>query len=138
MRFDRATRTRLLADMELDVNPTDSTIELFVDGDWHPADWTGLPVQLGDKWAQTARSTGFFAGPDATGTGATVLTPGRHATKTRVTLATGDTLTADSTPIDVDGNTTTVTPPPPAPTPTPTGGVSIAIDTDGTPYIAGA
>jgi hypothetical protein len=136
MRFDRATRTRVLADMELDTNPADSTIELFVDGTWHPADWTGTPVQLGDKWAQTARSTGFFAGPDATTTGATVLTSGRHPTKTRVTLATGDTLTADSTPIDVDGNTTQPTPPPPPPTPT--GGVSIAIDTDGTPYIAGA
>jgi hypothetical protein len=136
MRFDRATRTRVLVDMELDVNPTGSTIELFVDGTWRPADWQATPVQLGDKWTQTARSSGFFAGPDATGTGATVLTPGRHPTKTRVTLATGDTLTADSTPIDVDGNTTTVTPPPPAPTPT--GGVSIAIDTDGTPYIAGA
>jgi hypothetical protein len=87
MRFDRATRTRVLVDMELDVNPTDST---------------GTPVQLGDKWTQTARSTGFFAGPDATGTGATVLASGRHPTKTRVTLATGDVLAEDSTPIDVD------------------------------------
>jgi hypothetical protein len=101
-RFDRATRTRVLADMELDVNPTDSTIELFIDGTWRPADWQGTPVQLGDKWIQTARSTGFFAGPDATGTGATVLASGRHATKTRVTLATGDVLAEDSTPIDVD------------------------------------
>jgi hypothetical protein len=101
-RIDRATRTRVLADMTLDVNPTGSTIEINVDGTWRPADWQGTPVQLGDKWTQTARSTGFFAGPDATGTGATVLTSGRHATKTRVTLATGDVLAEDSTPIDVD------------------------------------
>jgi hypothetical protein len=102
MRFDRATRTRVLVDMELDTDPTGSTIELWVDGTWLAAEWQATPVQLGDKWTQTARSTGFFAGPDATGTGATVLASGRHATKTRVTLATGDVLAEDSTPIDVD------------------------------------
>ena len=102
MRFDRATRTRVYVDMELDVDPTGSTIELWVDGTWRPATWQGTAVQLGPKWTQTARTTGYFAGPDASPTGAAALTSGRHATKTRVTLASGDLLAEDSTPIDVD------------------------------------
>jgi hypothetical protein len=134
MRFDRATRTRVLIDMELDVNPTGSTVEVYVDGTWHPADWQDTPVQLGDKWTQTARTTQFFGGYDVDNLNTVLLAAGRHATRTRVTLASGDLLAEDSTPIDVEGP---ITPPPPI-TPTPASGVSIAIDTDGTPYIAGA
>jgi hypothetical protein len=102
MRFDRATRTRVLVDMELDVNPTDSTIEIWVDGAWHAAEWQNMPVQLGDKWTQTARSTQFFGGYAVDNISTVLLAEGRHPTKTRVTLATGDVLAEDSTPIDVD------------------------------------
>lgn len=100
MKLNPATRTRVLADMTLDIDPTGSTIELKVDGTWHPAEWQGAPVVTAGKWKQTARTTGYFAGPDAVAAGATVLTAGRHLTKTRVTSG-ADILVADADPIDV-------------------------------------
>ncbi|CAA9241807.1 MAG: hypothetical protein AVDCRST_MAG83-1670 [uncultured Arthrobacter sp.] len=101
MRFDADTRTRLLVDMILDFDPTGSTVEIQVDSTWYPATWIGSPVSASGKWTQTARTTAYFAGPlHATPAGATVLTTGRHSTQTRI-VSGGDTIAADSTPIDV-------------------------------------
>jgi hypothetical protein len=104
MRLDDETRTRLFADMTLDVDPTGSTVEIGIGGTWHACDWQGTPAQSGGKWTQTARSSGYFAGPAATADGATVLAVGRHLTQTRVTWAGGDSLVESSTPIDVRTN----------------------------------
>jgi hypothetical protein len=95
VRLNPATRTR-------------STVEVKVDADWHPAAWlaaaTSSVVTVGGvsvtRWSRPARTTDYFCGPEATPSGATVLTLGRHLTKTRVTLG-GDQLVAESTPIDV-------------------------------------
>src|SRR5688572_17090163 len=103
MKFDAGTRTRLLVKMELDFDPTGSEVEVKVDSTWHDAEWQGSPVQSAGKWTQTARTTTYFAGPEATAAGATVLglvpTP-RHLTQTRVTSG-SDVIVADSTPLDV-------------------------------------
>lgn len=103
MKFDAGTRTRLLVKMELDFDPTGSTVEVKVDSTWHPATWQDSPVQSGGKWTQTARTTDYFAGPEvANPAGATVLgiSPARHLTQTRVTSG-SDVIVADSTPLDV-------------------------------------
>lgn len=100
MRFDAGTRTRLLATMTLDFDPTGSTVEVKVGATWFPATWQGSPVQSGGKWTQTARTTAYFSGPDADSSGATALTAGRHLTQTRVTSGT-DIIADDSDPIDV-------------------------------------
>ena len=108
MKLHPSTRARLIADITLDFDPTGSTVEVSVDGTWYPASWIGSPVHRNiyangatvDRWTQTARTTGFFAGPSATPAGAVVLaTTPRHTTKVRVTGT--DTLVNDSTPIDV-------------------------------------
>lgn len=104
MRLDDQTRTRLFVDAELDVDPTGSTIELSVDGTWHPCDWQGAPTQKAGKWTQTARTSGYFAGPAATADGATVLAVDRHLTQTRVSWPGGDSLVEPSSPIDVHTN----------------------------------
>ena len=100
MRFDAGTRTRLLATMTLDFDPTGSTVEVKVGPTWYPATWQGTPTVKAGKWTQTARTTAYFAGPEADATGATALTAVRHLTQTRVTSGT-DIITADSDPIDV-------------------------------------
>lgn len=100
MRFDAAKRTRLLVDTICDIDPTGSTVEVKVDDVWHAATWLGAAVLDGGKWTQTARTVDYFAGPDATAAGATVLPRARHRTKARVTKG-GDVLVAESTPIDV-------------------------------------
>lgn len=101
MKFDAGTRTRLLVRMELDFDPTGSTVEVKVDSTWYPATWQGSAAQANGKWTQTARTTGYFAGPEvASPAGATVLTATRHNTQTRVTSG-SDVIVADSTPIDV-------------------------------------
>lgn len=107
MRLHPDTRTRLLIDCELDVDPTDATIEVEVDGTWHDAVWLFDPVKTTvrrgranvDVWTQTAQTVDYFAGPGATADGATVLAAGRHLTQTRVTGE--DVLVNGSTPIDV-------------------------------------
>lgn len=101
MKFDAGTRTRLLVKMELDFDPTGTTVDVKVDDTWHTASWLDTPVQTGSKWTQTARTTDYFAGPEATAAGATVLTAARHLTQTRVTSGT-DVIVADSTPLDVN------------------------------------
>lgn len=101
MKFDAGTRTRLLVNMTVDFDPTGSTVDVKIDSTWYPADWQGTPVQSAGKWTQTARTTGYFAGPEvASPGGAVVLTATRHVTQTRVTSGT-DVIVADSTPIDV-------------------------------------
>ena len=101
------TRTRLYVDMVLDTDPTGATVELSIDGTWYPCDWQVTPVKgknrdTGrDEWKQTARTSGYLAGPTAVATAGEMLTVGRHVTETRVTWAGGDTITAPSTPIDV-------------------------------------
>ena len=107
MRLNAATRARLIADVLLDFDPAGSTVEVNVDGTWYPASWIGSAVKRAvfvnganvDRWTQTARTTGFFAGPSATPAGAVVLATGRRSTKVRVTGT--DVLVNDSTPIDV-------------------------------------
>ena len=100
MKLNPATRTRLLVDVTLDFDPTGSTVEVSVDGTWYAATWLGSPVAKAGRWTQTARTTGYFAGPTATASGAVVLAAGpRHFTRTRVTGT--DTLVNESTPIDV-------------------------------------
>ena len=109
MRFDAATRTRILNDMELGIDPTGSTVEVKVGAAWYAATWLGVAVVtetdpktgLPKKWTQTARTTGYFAGPEAAVVAATVLlTATRHLTQTRVTAGT-DVIVADSSPVDV-------------------------------------
>ena len=100
MKFDAGTRTRLLAQMTLDFDPTGSTVEVKVGATWYPATWQGSPVAAAGKWTQTARTTGYFAGPEADLGAATLLALGRHLTQTRVTSGT-DVITADAAPIDV-------------------------------------
>lgn len=104
MRFDAGTRTRISAKMTLDFDPTGSTVEVKVDSTWYPATWQGAPVVSDGVWTQTARTTGYFAGPDvAAPAGAVVLgvTPtARHLSKTRVTSG-GDIIERDADPVDV-------------------------------------
>lgn len=101
MRFDAGTRTRLLAKMEVDFDPTGSTVEVKVDATWYPATWLGSAVKSGTTWTQTARTTAYFAGPEVTTPdGATALTASRHLTQTRVTSG-ADVIVADSDPLDV-------------------------------------
>lgn len=100
MKFDAGTRTRILATMSLDFDPTGSTVEVKVDSTWYPATWQGTATQSGGTWTQIARTTAYFAGPEATLGPANLLALGRHVTQTRVTSGT-DIITADSDPIDV-------------------------------------
>lgn len=104
MRFDAGTRTRILAAMTLDFDPTGSTVEIRVDSTWYAATWQGAPVSAGGKWTQTARTTGYFAGPEVSvPAGAVVLTATptpRHLTQTRVTSG-SDIIVADSDPVDI-------------------------------------
>lgn len=100
MKFDAGTRTRLLVKMETDFDPTGSTVEVKVDDTWHAAEWQDTAVEAGGRWKQTARTTDYFAGPEASPSGATVLAATRHLTQTRVTSGT-DVIVADSSPLDV-------------------------------------
>lgn len=112
MKFNAATRTRLLVDVTLDVDPTGSTVSVQVDGTWYPATWLGTATQRSvqvngvavPRWQQTARTTGYFAGPaHATPAGATVLALGRHADlKTRVVVGGDDIVNRSQTAIDVE------------------------------------
>lgn len=100
--FDTEARTRLLADMTLDINPTGTTIAIKIDTVWHPAEWLDQPVVQGNRWAQTARTTGTFVGPAAANqASATQLTAGTHTTKTKVVSGT-DELVEDANPILVE------------------------------------
>lgn len=101
MRFDAGTRTRLIAHLELDFDPTGSTVEVKVDSTWHAATWQGAAVEASGKWTQDARTTDYFAGPEvASPGGATVLAAGDHPTQTRVTSG-SDIIVSDANGITV-------------------------------------
>lgn len=100
MNFDSETRTRLIVTVVTDFDPADATLEVKVDTTWHAATWTGAAVKSSNRWTRVGRTVGYFAGPDATPNGATVLVKGRHATDTRVTAG-GDQIVWPSTPVDV-------------------------------------
>lgn len=100
MNFDRQTRARLTVTVSTDFDPAGASVELGVDGTWYPATWTAAATSAGGKWTRRAQTTAYFAGPDATPAGATVLATGRRRTQTRVTSG-GDVIVAASTPIDV-------------------------------------
>lgn len=89
MKFDAGKRTRIYVDLIVGIDPDGSTVELRVDGTWYPASWLGTAttatVEGRIVWLQTALTTGYFAGPDATASGATVLALGTHPTEIRVT-----------------------------------------------------
>jgi hypothetical protein len=106
MKLNADVRTRLLADMTLNFDPTGSTAEISVDGVWYEAAWIGSPTSSHGNWAQTMRTLTHFAGPDFDPTGLPVvdtvtLTDTRHTTRTRVITADGDVLVRDSSPIDI-------------------------------------
>lgn len=101
MRFNNDTRTRILIPaMVTTFDPTSATIELKIDSTWYPAEWTAAATAGSGTWTRPARTTGYFAGPTAVASGATVLTAGRHLTETRVTNG-GDIIVEPSSPIDV-------------------------------------
>lgn len=101
MRFNNDSRTRILLPAVVTTfDPATATIELRIDGAYYPCEWTGAAVVSGSTWTRAARTTGYFAGPDAVASGATVLAIGRHLTETRVTNG-GDIIVAASSPIDV-------------------------------------
>lgn len=85
MNLNRATRDQLRADMELDADPTGTTVEVCVDGIWYAATWQGSPVNDRGVWKQSALTSTFFCGPDATANGAVVLTAGEHPSLIRIT-----------------------------------------------------
>ena len=109
VKFETDTNTRLLVDMAVEVDPSGTTVEIKVDGTWYAATWQGSAVSSTrtvnglsrTTWRQTARTTGYFAGPDVAVPGSSVvLALGRHPTKTRVTSG-QDVITEDSTPVVV-------------------------------------
>lgn len=101
LRFDSATRTRLLLPMYLDIDPTGSAVEVKVGSIWYPAEWIDSPLRKGNAWTQVARTLGYFAGPNVVSpAGATVFSLGPHTTKTRV-VKEADILAAESTVITV-------------------------------------
>lgn len=89
MKFDAGTRTRILVDVTVGIDPDGSTVELRVDDTWHAATWLDTAATATSNgraaWTQTARTDTYFAGPDATASGATVLALGNHPTEVRVT-----------------------------------------------------
>lgn len=104
MNLDAGTRTRILVDLTLDLDPDGTTVELRVDDTWHAATWldTAAETTRNGKttWTQTARTTDYFAGPDAVASGATVLALGRHEQEVRVTSG-QDVITRDLRAINV-------------------------------------
>lgn len=102
MKLNDDTRTRLLVDVVLDVDPAGATLELKIDDTWYPCDWQGAATESGGKWSRAGRTSGYFAGPTVPPDGAVVLDGPRHLTETRVAWVGGDTIVERSTPIDVD------------------------------------
>lgn len=101
MRFNNDTRTRILIpEMKTSFDPAAATIELKIDEVWYPGEWTGAAVTGSGTWTRPARTVGYFAGPSAVASGATVLALGRHPTETRVTNG-GDIIVAPCSTIEV-------------------------------------
>lgn len=104
LKFDTETRTRIIVDVTVKgVDPSVSQVAIKVGDEWHAAGWMGPATVVetdagGDpvKWARTARTVGFFAGPELESPGsATVLPFEETFTKARV-VTTDDTLTVDT------------------------------------------
>lgn len=92
MKLDAGSRTRILVDVSVEIDPEGTDVELRVDDDWYPATWLGDAVHTAatsnsrEKWTQTARTDGYFAGPDADDDGAVVLdSDASHPLEVRVT-----------------------------------------------------
>ena len=100
MKINPGSRVKLTLTTEATFDPTGSTIELSVDGVWHPATWLGTPTATGSKWTQSAETTEWFAGPVATANGAVVLATGRRSTEGRLTNG-GQVIAFATDPIDV-------------------------------------
>lgn len=104
MKFDAGKRTRIYVDLIVGIDPDGSTVELRVDGTWYAATWlataTTTTIEGRTAWLQTALTTGYFAGPDATASGATVVTLGNHPMEARVTSG-QDILTVNLDPMTV-------------------------------------
>lgn len=101
MKFNNDTRTRILIPaLTTSFDPASATLELKIDSTWYACEWTAAATETSGTWTRPARTTGYFAGPDAVASGATVLALGRHHTETRVTNG-GDIIVAASSPIDV-------------------------------------
>lgn len=105
MEFNSATRAQLVFTVTLDFDPTDSTLEAQIDDDgWVACAWdddpevTGLGVNR--TWVQKGHTTGYYKGPDASGTG-TSLTAGLHQVSTRVSPDGGGNIAHYAGPLDV-------------------------------------
>jgi hypothetical protein len=90
MKLNDETRTRITVTVQLSADPTGSTPELKIDSTWYPATWQGSPTQSNGIWTQSARTTGYFAGPNVTPAGAVVLALGQHPAELRVTWPSAD------------------------------------------------
>jgi hypothetical protein len=103
VRFDSSTCTRLTVDMVLNVNPVDTTLELWLDDQWHPCEWTGPGVFRSGRYYRPARTVDYFKGPNAEATvpDPYVLGEKRYRAKTRLTTAGGDAIVETSDYIDV-------------------------------------
>lgn len=101
MKLNNDSRARIKVTVTTDADPATATLELKIDDDWHDCTWTAAATEAGGQWTRVAQ-TDYFAGPDATASGATVLALGRHLTETRVTWTGGDLIVSGSEPIDVE------------------------------------
>jgi phage gp36-like protein len=104
VRLTTGTRTRIVVDLSLDLDPAGATVAVDVDndGEWHDATWLAPATLTDGLYYRAAQTVQFFvAGPVADPAGAVVLAPGRHFTTARVTLADGSVLIDPATIIDV-------------------------------------
>lgn len=103
MRLVTGTRTRILADLTFEFDPSAATVTIEIDdnGTLHDATWVGPAVSVGAEWTRTAQTVEFFvAGPvDDPGT-AIELPLGRHYTTAHVTAG-ADSFLTPSTVLDV-------------------------------------
>jgi hypothetical protein len=103
VKFNRATSTKLLVDMTMDVDPTGAELELWVGDAWHPCEWISATTQVGTKYRRTARTTRHFRGmtAEANESGSYTLNRRLYQTKTRLTTAGGDEIVAPSEVIEL-------------------------------------
>lgn len=100
MKINPGSRVKATLTTTTTFDPRGSTVELAIDGTWHPATWQGDPTVTGGKWTQSAVTTEWLAGTAAATTGDVTLTPGRHVTRGRLTNG-GQVVVFDTAPIDV-------------------------------------
>jgi hypothetical protein len=68
--------------VETDVDLATATVEVEVDGAWHPGTWVGSTVVAGTKWRRTARAQ--FRGVDAVSGSIEVLRSQQPSVKVNV------------------------------------------------------